>query len=202
MRVASVQNVDVWTKAGLMIRETVAAGARHASLFVTPSTVKGVAFQRRTTATGTSVHTAGPAITAPVYLRLSRTGEFVNASYRQNASAAWVDIGTQRFPGLASEVLMGLAVTSHSDGRLATATFDGLDVVTPGSFQSYDIGSVGLSGITSVSGQTVTLEGSGADIWGTADAFRFHALQVTGNFFVRVRVKASRTRMHGRRPES
>ena len=51
-RVATVQNVAAWTKAGVMIRQSLAADAAHASLFVTPA--KGVAFQRRAAAGGTS----------------------------------------------------------------------------------------------------------------------------------------------------
>ena len=78
-RVESVQNVNQWTKAGLMIRESVAPGARHASVFVTPTTVKGIAFQRRPVTDGGSVNTSGPATTAPVWLRLSRTGNNVSA---------------------------------------------------------------------------------------------------------------------------
>ena len=36
-----------------------------------------------------------------------------------------------------------------------------------------DIGAVGLPGTVSGSGEATILEGSGADIWGTADAFQF-----------------------------
>ena len=51
--VESVQQINAWTKAGLMIRENLNPGARHASLFVTPG--KGVAFQRRTVENSVSV---------------------------------------------------------------------------------------------------------------------------------------------------
>jgi hypothetical protein len=43
VRAATVEHVDRWTKAGLMIRETLAPGARHASLFATPTTERPVA---------------------------------------------------------------------------------------------------------------------------------------------------------------
>ena len=56
--VSAVDGVDVWTKAGLMVREGRGAGARHASLFVTPTTRKGIAFQRRPAANGASLHTS------------------------------------------------------------------------------------------------------------------------------------------------
>ena len=68
-RVDSLQNVHAWSKAGLMVRGSNAAGAPQASIFITPG--KGVAFQRRTTFNGVSVNTTGPLITAPVWLRLA-----------------------------------------------------------------------------------------------------------------------------------
>src|SRR5207237_1670578 len=54
---AAVQQVAAWVKAGLMIRETLAADAAHASIFV--SAAKGVAFQRRDATSGISVSAAG-----------------------------------------------------------------------------------------------------------------------------------------------
>jgi hypothetical protein len=39
-------------------------------VFATPRTERGVAFQRRQTAGGESLHTSGPAIAPPVWLRL------------------------------------------------------------------------------------------------------------------------------------
>ena len=47
--VADVDYVHRWTKAGLMIRDGLAPDARHAFVLATPTTEKGVAFQRRPT---------------------------------------------------------------------------------------------------------------------------------------------------------
>src|SRR5262249_29956228 len=44
---------------------------------------------------------------------------------------------------------------------------------TAPTWSSGDIGSVGRAGSTTVSGGTYTVQGAGADIYGTADAFRF-----------------------------
>lgn len=43
----------------------------------------------------------------------------------------------------------------------------------PGFWNDADIGSVGLAGGSAWSGDSFTLLGSGADIWGTADTFHF-----------------------------
>ena len=52
-QVESVQNTDVWAKAGVMIRETLSASSKHAMMVVTPGS--GVSFQRRTSTGGSSV---------------------------------------------------------------------------------------------------------------------------------------------------
>jgi hypothetical protein len=184
-RVPYVQNVNQWTKAGLMIRDALTPGARHASLFATPTTVKGVAFQRRATTGGTSVHTAGPAAAPPVWLRLRREGNSVRAFSRTSDSAPWTLIGTQTFTALPASLYVGLAVSSHVDGTLAEAWFENvtLEAITaPSTFQSNDIGAVGASGSSSTNGTTYTVTGSGADVWGTADEFHFFSRSITGDF--------------------
>ncbi len=55
-------------------------------------------------------------------------------------------------------------------------------------FVSADIGPVGVAGSTSVSGGAITLRGSGADIWGTSDGFRYYATPWTGDGTITVRV--------------
>jgi regulation of enolase protein 1 (concanavalin A-like superfamily) len=189
-RVASVQNLNVWTKAGLMIREGLAAGARHATLVATPSTARPVSFQRRATANGTTVSTSGPLQAPPVWLRLVRAGNVVTAHYRTASTGAWTLVGQQSFSALSATLDVGLAVSSHVDGRLATATFDSITVAQTSSFTSRDIGSVGLTGTTTESGGTVTIAGAGADIWGTADAFRFYYTPWSGDGTITVRVRS------------
>jgi regulation of enolase protein 1 (concanavalin A-like superfamily) len=174
--VHSVENVNRWTKAGLMIREGLAPGARHASLFVTPTTEKGTAFQRRLTVNGLSVHTAGPVRTAPVRIMLKRTGDLISAYYQAVDAGPWVLIARDTIAGLADTVNVGLAVTSHLDGTTATAKFRQMVILTPNvEFGASDIGAVGIPGTGTFNPTTGTgdMQGSGADIWGTADAFYF-----------------------------
>lgn len=190
--VASVENVHVWTKAGLMVREGLAAGARHASLFVTPTTQKGMAFQRRLAVNGLSVHTAGPALTAPVIIMLKRTGDLVSAYYRMSFDGTpWILIARDTIPGLATTVNVGLAVTSHTDGILATARFRDLLLMGPGDVRvASDIGAVGVPGTGSFGQTTGEMQGSGADIWNTADAFYFFRQWWTSDGTATVRVQS------------
>lgn len=191
--VDSVENVNVWTKAGIMIREGTAPGARHASLFVTPTTAKGIAFQRRTSVGGLSVHTAGPARTAPVMLLLKRTGDLISAYYADEpfSSRGWILIGREVISGLATTLNVGLAVTSHVNGTLATARFSHVGISDPSGFPtSADIGAVGVPGTGNFSATSGEIQGSGADIWGTADAFYFFRQWWTADGTATVRVQS------------
>jgi regulation of enolase protein 1 (concanavalin A-like superfamily) len=171
-RVASVQNVNVWTKAGVMIRQTLDATSAHASLFVTPG--NGISFQRRPTTGGTSLATTA-AGAAPRWVRVTRAGQLFTAAVSTDGSA-WTTVGQETI-AMSGTVWAGLALTSHDVSRLATATLDRVSLAAgPGtisSWQSTDVGSVGLQGSSSSSGTAFTVFGSGTDIWGTADAFRF-----------------------------
>ena len=82
-RVATLQNVNAWSKAGVMIRGALAANSKHASVFVTP--LNGVAFQRRRSTGGTSVQTNWGTGTAPVWLKLVRRSSTLTAIARQTA---------------------------------------------------------------------------------------------------------------------
>jgi len=118
-RVATVQSVSAWTKAGVMVRQSLAAGGAHASIFVTPG--KGIAFQRRAASGGTSVSTT-IAGAPPAYLKLSRAGNVVTASTSADG-AAWKIVGQQTLP-TSGPVWVGFAVSSHDATQPATATFD------------------------------------------------------------------------------
>ena len=184
-RVASIENVNQWTKAGLMVRDGLAANARHASIFGTPTSVKGVAFQRRPTTGGSSVSTAGPAVGAPVWLRLRREGNTVRAFTRPSSPGAWTLVGSQMFTSLPGSLAVGLAVSSHVDGTVAQATFDSVTLETlgaPATFQSTDIGAVGMVGRSGTFDSTYFARGAGKDVWGTADEFHYFYRSITGNF--------------------
>jgi regulation of enolase protein 1 (concanavalin A-like superfamily) len=188
-RVATVQNLQSWTKAGVMVRQSIGAGASHASIFVTPG--KGVAFQYRTAAGGPSASTA-VAGTAPRWVRLTRADAVVTASVSADGTA-WSTLGHATI-AIAGPVFVGLAIGSHDAARLATATFDGVSVAAaavssslPADWQTADVGQAG-GGSASERGGTFSVAGAGADIWGTADAFRYayHALPGDGSIVARV----------------
>jgi hypothetical protein len=188
-RVTGVENVHRWTKAGIMLRDTAHPSSRHAMLLVTPTTERGVAFQRRPTTGGTSVHTAGPVTTAPIWLKLVRAGDVISAFYRKNTTDAWTLVGAQAFTSLPFEMSAMLVVSSHIDGRLAAATFDQVLADEHEFMSSVDIGTP-VAGTTTDEGATLRIEGNGADIWNASDAFRFHRTTSALDASISVRVRS------------
>ena len=85
-RVASITRAHDWSKAGVMVRESLTAASRHAS--VVASAAKGYAFQRRVETGEFSEHTSGGTGTAPGWVRLVRTGDLFEA-YRSANGTSW-----------------------------------------------------------------------------------------------------------------
>src|SRR5262245_8714686 len=83
--VAAWQNVNAWTMAGVMIRQSTSSSAAQASVFVTPG--KGVAYQRRL-ANGNASLSTSAAGTAPKWVRVTRSGGTVIASMSSDG-ATW-----------------------------------------------------------------------------------------------------------------
>jgi uncharacterized repeat protein (TIGR03806 family) len=118
--VASVGETDGWAKAGVMIRDTIDPGARHAFILLTPSS--GAAFQRRATAGGGSEHTAGPNVRAPYWVKLERKGSNFTGSISTDG-VNWTKVGDAAIE-MGADLFAGLAVTAHNNGALCTAAFD------------------------------------------------------------------------------
>jgi endoglucanase len=125
-RVASVQNIDGWSKAGIMIRESMNASAANAYIAVTPGF--GVSWQTRSSTGGNSGNFATAGLVAPYWVKLVRSGTTFTG-YRSPDGVTWTQQGTQSFT-MASTAYIGLALTSHNNSSLCTATFD--NVTAPG----------------------------------------------------------------------
>jgi regulation of enolase protein 1 (concanavalin A-like superfamily) len=186
-RVIGIENVDRWVKAGLMVRASdMDPQASHASLFATPG--KGIAFQRRAAASESSVHTAGPFIAAPVWLRLARVGSRISAYYRRDASEGWSHISDDTI-ALAPAVHVGLAVSSHVDGTLASASFDNVTIQRGEPWQSIGIGASQVGAYLDT-GSALTVRGAGFDVWGTADGLQYVYKRMSGDGSIVARVNS------------
>ncbi len=129
-RVTGVSNVHTGTTAGLMVRGSAAANAVYASVFVKPN--GSIQFRHRASAggsvtTGTQVsRSTPPSTTNPVWIKLEKSGVWVNAYYSTSVSTpgSWVFLGSANLSALTSPYLGGMSVHSHVAGTLATGTFD------------------------------------------------------------------------------
>jgi regulation of enolase protein 1 (concanavalin A-like superfamily) len=188
-RVTSMTNPDSWAKAGVMIRESLNTNARHVGVFVTPG--NGVSSQYRTNTGGTCVSTKATGLTAPYWVKVTRTGNtFVTA--RSADGVTWTTMHTVTVT-MASNVYIGLAVTSHNNSAICTATMDKVTIdraPLPSPWASQDIGAVGLGGSATynTSTSTFTVSGSGGDIWHSADNFRFVHQTASGDCSIVARV--------------
>ncbi len=123
-RVASIQNTDPWAKGGVMIRESLAANAKHAMVVLTPG--NGVAFQRRLTTGGGTVNTSGASVVAPYWVKMVRSGASFSG-YSSPDGNVWTLVGSDTIT-MAASVFFGLPLTSHNNTVLCTATMDNVSV--------------------------------------------------------------------------
>ncbi|MGD0814873.1 MAG: cellulase family glycosylhydrolase [Verrucomicrobiota bacterium] len=120
--VTGLQNSDPgsgWSKAGLMLRNDSTAGSANVSIVATAG--QGVSFQWRSTAGGLSSFSVQLGVTAPVWLRLVRSGTNFSGYYSTDGNN-WVRVGSQLIP-LNNTVMAGFDVTAHNNSALNTATF-------------------------------------------------------------------------------
>jgi hypothetical protein len=127
-QVLSVQNTDPWSKAGVMIRETLEPGSKFAAVYITPG--QGCRYQARLTTdaaavSDTSVATAEQmAITAPYWIRLERTIGGTFRGYYSSDGVNWQSMSwNPQSIVMVSDVYVGLAVTSHSAGNVCEVKF-------------------------------------------------------------------------------
>ena len=185
-RVVSQSNTDPWAKAGVMLRDGSGGGSINTFVAITPS--NGFTFQSRAAVAGATTTVAGPASNAAPnnWVRLTRSGSLVT-SYVSANGTAWTQVGTTTVT-MSSSVSAGLAVTSHNNATLGTATFDNV-VVTPfpSPWVSADIGTTGLAGSAEYYPSAFTVKGAGT-FGGTSDAFRYVYQTLTNNGTVIARV--------------
>ncbi len=141
VRVDSLVRSDGWAKAGVMIRESLHPGSKHAFVCVTPD--YGVSFQQRPETGNVMSQISVAGTVAPRWVKLTRTG---NAFIAQQSAdgVTWVDV-TFTPPvnvSMANNVLIGLALTSHNASTLTAAEFSNLSTSgnVTGAWQTAEIG--------------------------------------------------------------
>ncbi|MDR3458482.1 MAG: hypothetical protein P4N60_13605 [Verrucomicrobiae bacterium] len=125
-RVVSMQNIDPWSKAGVMIRQSLDPGAANAFVALTPS--NGVTWQYRSNAGGSTSWNQATGLNSPCWVKLVRIGSTFTG-YRSPDGTNWTQQGTTTIT-MSNNVVAGLALASHNSSSLDTATFD--NVTAPG----------------------------------------------------------------------
>ncbi len=122
-RVASVEYTHASAKAGVMIRESLTGGSKHAYVLVTPA--RGIGFHRRL-ATGGRTRGTNIGGAAPEWLRLVRSGSTFTAARSTNGTT-WTTIAREKI-SMKATVYVGLAVASYNTGQRATGMFNNVTV--------------------------------------------------------------------------
>jgi alpha-L-fucosidase len=117
--VLSVQNTQSHAKGGVMIRETLNTNSAMAMVDLTPSAGVEFVWRTNTAASAASVGVAG--ITAPNWVKVTRTGNSFVGYYSTNGTA-WTVLGTNTIT-MGTGVYVGLPVCAHNNTVTCTATF-------------------------------------------------------------------------------
>ncbi|MHB9024322.1 MAG: Ig-like domain-containing protein [Armatimonadota bacterium] len=128
-RVVSCTSNDNNARAGVMMRQDTAAGAKAASSLFAPSNNK-VFFHYRTSTDGNTSTKSSNAAAAPYWVRLVRAGNTLRA-YKSANGANWTQVGSGATVSMTDPLLVGLAVTSGTTAETLTATFDNVSITAP-----------------------------------------------------------------------
>ncbi len=130
VRVDSVEQTDVWAKAGVMIRDNLGADSKNGMAYVTPDGRVGWQYRQQLMGTSDSTRSDPGAITLPHWLRLTRDGDTITAAHSSDG-IKWepmVEPTDAASPSslsipMTTSIFVGLALTSHAAGVGCTAQF-------------------------------------------------------------------------------
>jgi regulation of enolase protein 1 (concanavalin A-like superfamily) len=125
-RVASMTTPDGWTKAGVMLRNSLDAGSVHG--FGMAAKGQGyVDMQWRDTTNGGSNWGGGNVLPVPQWVRLTRSGTTVTFLTSPDG-LVWTTVRTRTLTNLTTALYAGIALTAHNAGLTATAQFDNVSI--------------------------------------------------------------------------
>ncbi|CAM2982059.1 LamG-like jellyroll fold domain-containing protein [Rariglobus hedericola] len=189
-RIASLTNTNTWSKAGLMIRETIDADSKHALMMVTPAMGTGIKYRTATGGATTQVLVTGA---APRWLKLERRGKMITG-FESTDGVTW-NVVQRVALSMNTDVLVGLVVCSRTS-TLATMTADQVvidspdaSIALPWPWTEQTVGSPTDSGVALYDGSYV-LSNLGADITGTADKMKYVSQTLMGDGVITVKVSS------------
>jgi regulation of enolase protein 1 (concanavalin A-like superfamily) len=197
-KVEHISMVHSSSKAGVMIRESLAPNAAHGMALVKYR--KDVNFDRRPTTGAKTKSSYGPQNGTPIWLRLVRKGNAITA-YWSGDGSNWTSLGSDTVT-MGEKAFVGIAVASHDTAQRTTVAVSGVSVngssgtptppptALPAGQTAADIGTAKIAGQTTYapSTGTYTIKAAGGDIWGNADQFHYVYQPVDGDVEVIARM--------------
>jgi regulation of enolase protein 1 (concanavalin A-like superfamily) len=121
VQVLSMNASDPKAKAGLMARSSLNANAANAFMRLNPVTANGPRLSYRGTDGGTSSTQGSGTGTAPMWVRLQRSGNTF-LGYVSTDGVNWVNVGSTSIP-MGSTIYLGLATASDTAGQTVAAQY-------------------------------------------------------------------------------
>jgi len=122
-RVSRVQLTDPWARAGLMMRESLAAGSRN--VFLSATAARGGVFQWRERLGEETNVSLDRGISVPCWLKLKREGNTFTALRSRNG-AQWAVVDKLTMAAM-KDMYVGLAVVSARESLLNESVFEGVE---------------------------------------------------------------------------
>ena len=123
-RVISMQFTDPWAKAGVMFRESMAPGSKHAMIIVTAGGFSS--YQWRPIPGQRTHNTDGPTMNTPYWVKLVRQGDTFSG-YISPDGVNWKHIDSIAVP-MSKKLYIGLVVSAHNNVTLNSVLFDNVKV--------------------------------------------------------------------------
>jgi regulation of enolase protein 1 (concanavalin A-like superfamily) len=192
-RVVQFNSTIEYAKIGIDVRATLDAGSEHYALVkqMNELNVNGLS---RVSVGATTSQNYLTGTGANNWLRVRKTGSSLEFMYGIDG-VTWTTESTKTLTGWSDSVYACMVACSKSPTLTATAIFDNVSLVQslPYPWASADVGAVVIAGSSQYASGVYTVNGAGADIWGTVDAFHYVYRQYTGDFDAKVRIPTGPT---------
>lgn len=129
-QVTSQTTPNYWSRAGLMMRESLAADSPHVTVAVMSQANRVHTYQRSSSGGTTATYTSPTTGSAPIWFKLERVGSTIT-SFRSDDGVNWTQLESLSTT-MSGTIYVGMAVTSHVNNTLSTVTFDNVSVTGGG----------------------------------------------------------------------
>jgi RHS repeat-associated protein len=151
-RVVSMTGTSA-AQAGVMIRETLNGNSTNVYTELSSSQVY---FSNRASSGGSTTRSSGPSATLPYWVKAARSGSTFSG-YASSDGVNWVQVSSSQTITMATNIYIGLAVSSNNNAFLETVTFDSVSVSSAASPAPII---TSLSATTGTVGSQVVISGS------------------------------------------